>query len=253
MLSSGRSKPSHGDRGVSDATGHGASSTGTTTAAGREDLINTKRGPEVSLDNQQSSIETSSAQDGRNRSSWLEQSSAVFTVLMGIVAIGTTDYTWQGKVLIGAAIASAIAAAILPAFIVSTSAKAVQRMLLVVTTMLVTVLISSTFFGWPLTIVQGHEGYGRFDSPDDGDEVSSLITLTGEADPAEDTSLWLLIQAPDNRWYTTQTNPVHVDSGGRWQVQDVGVGKGEASVGRPFGFFLVAVPKDDDPVLRALE
>ncbi len=208
----------------------------------------------MSLDSQQSSTETSLTQDGRNRSSWLEQSSAVFTVLLGIVAVGTTDYTLQGKVLIGAAIASAIVAAVLPTFIVPPSAKAFQRVLLVITTMLVAVLVSSTFLRWPLIIVmQGHEGYARFDSPDNGEEVSSLVTLTGEADVAEDTSLWLLIQPPDNRWYTTNTSPVHVDRSGRWQVQDVGVGKGEASVGRSFAFFLVAVPKDDDPVQKALD
>ncbi len=179
----------------------------------------------------------------------LQISAAVVGVLLALVALGTGNYTSQGQVLIAGAVLAVIVA-LLPTRASRASAIG-QWALRAVAVVLVALLASSTFLHWPDGLVE-EDPTGQFDQPDNGETVASPLTVTGTADIPDGMSLWVLIQPPDNRLYTTDPSPVQLSRNGEWLVQGIGIGRGEKDIGRSYTLYLVAVPEKGDPVLEAL-
>jgi hypothetical protein len=183
---------------------------------------------------------------------------AVVTVVLGLVAIGTGDYSRQGKSLISLTILLAVLAAVAWVSRSHSHNSGQARFWLASTwitgalaALLVVLLALSTFTGWPLKVTK-QDLRGQFDTPDDRAAVASPVTVSGTAEVPDDVALWVLIQPPDNRLYTTHPNPLILDRLGQWEAQGLGVGKGEDSIGRSFTFHLVAVPKGADEIQKGL-
>jgi hypothetical protein len=182
--------------------------------------------------------------------------SALATVtgmVTGIVGLGTGDFSVAGQTLMVATVVSSLGTG---AFVYwhqrrGRPSGGIAKVLVVVSSLMVALLAVSTFARWPVAL-QAAKPIGQFDTPGTGEDVESPVDLSGTASLPSDWNLWLLIQPPNNRLYTTSDDPILVDERGEWQLQGAGVGRGDRDAGRTFTFMLAASPKNADGIANAL-
>lgn len=113
-----------------------------------------------------------------------------------------------------------------------------------------TLIFASFFFGWPVNLRPGCDIAGEITNPAGRDLVEHLVDVQGDASCFEGQSLWLLLRAPNDKFYTTAQVPLHIIND-EWSLNGIGVGKEGAKYSNTaYTLYLVAARREDDPIQR---
>ena len=81
----------------------------------------------------------------------------------------------------------------------------------------------------------------EIDAPSADGYVSNPVVVQGTAMMPAGKAMWILILAPDNRYYLTTDGPVVVDANGHWATR-LTAGRGPQDAGITFSLLAVSAP-----------